>query len=281
MADQRTKQRLNSERRGPGGIVVAVLASPGTRLIILAVLVIGGSIAIAVMDGLSEDVLEAWVRDAGAAAPIVFIVLYAVLTVLLFPGSVITAAGGVIFGVVLGTVFSVIGASLGAGAAFLVGRWLGRQQVERLAGKRIGALDSWLGERGFVAVLYTRLIPLLPFNALNYALGVTSVSFRDYLSATVVGIIPGTFAYAALGGSFRDPTSPVFITAVALIVILLVAGPFANRMMRGRGAGPPRLDDTHAVRPNPGGGRPETGDRRPGARGGGGSRRPTWRGRRG
>ncbi len=93
------------------------------------------------------------------------------LTVLFFPGSVLTGVGGALFGVALGTVLSVVGATAGATAAFFIGRRLGRGTLERAVGRRARAVDAWLGQRGFTAVLYLRLFPIVPFNAMNYAAG--------------------------------------------------------------------------------------------------------------
>jgi len=207
------------------------------RLAVLAVLVVGGVIAFAVLGGPSAQRVEGAIRGAGPAAPLAFVAAYAVLTVLVFPGSVLTIAAGVVFGTFLGTVLSVVGASLGAVGAYVVGRRLGRARVAEMAGGRLEQLDRWLARRGFLAVLYARLIPVVPFNLLNYLAGVTSVRFRHYLAATVIGIVPGTFAFAALGGSFRDPTSPTFLTAVAMIVVLAVAGPLVQRWRTRRSRG--------------------------------------------
>lgn len=225
--------------------IASVLFAPLTRLVVLALVVGGVTLAFFLTGGIGEDDLAAAIRETGPAAAVVYVLAYALLTILLFPGSLLTAVGGVLFGTGWATLLAVIGASLGAAGAFGLGRRLGREQVARLAGRRISALDRWLTRQGFVAVLYARLIPVIPFNVLNYGAGVTGVRFRDYLLATVIGIVPGTFAYAALGGSFRDPLSPVFLTAVGLIVLLLVAGPLVNRLLRSRGAVPADLvDDT-------------------------------------
>lgn len=199
--------------------------------------------AVPLVAGIGRGDLEEIVNEAGVAGPLLFVALYAVLTVLLFPGAVMTAAGGVLFGVAVGTALAVVGATVGASAAFLVGRRLGRKQVEEIAGKRIGGLDRWLERRGLVAVLYVRLIPVIPFNALNYAAGVTGVRARDYVIGTAVGIVPGTFAYAALGGSLDDPLSPAFIGALVLVIVLAVGVPFVNRRLRARGKGAPEPDD--------------------------------------
>lgn len=228
-----------SEHEGPRTRLVALATSPTVRFGFLAFVVVALSATFLVVGTPSRSEVAAFVRSAGPAAPLFFVVLYVAATVLVVPGAVLTVAGGVLFGTAWGTVLSVIAASIGAGAAFEVGRWLGRDQVERIAGERISRFDAWLGRRGFTAVLYVRLIPILPFNVLNYAAGVTGLRRRDYLLGTVIGIIPGTFAYAALGGNFDDPTSPAFISAVVLIVVLAVGGPTVNRVLRRRGVGAP------------------------------------------
>lgn len=220
-----------------GERVRSLVLSARVRLLLLAVLVLGGVIALAVLGAPGPARIEGVIRDAGPAAPLMFVLVYAVLTVLVFPGSVLTVAGGFVFGPALGTVLGVLGASLGSVGAYLVGRRLGRARVSEIAGGRLASIDGWLERRGFLAVLYARLVPIVPFTVLNYAAAVTSVRFRDYLAATVLGIVPGTFAYAALGGSFQHPTSPTFLTAVGMIVALAVAGPLVQRWNGRRGRG--------------------------------------------
>ncbi len=211
------------------------LSSPRVRLGLLAGVLLVVFAAAVVFGGPSRARIDGAVRDSGIAAPVVFVVLYAVLTVLLFPGAVVTAVGGAVFGTALGTALAVVGATLGAAASFLLGRRLGRKHVERMTGRRLAQVDAWLERRGFLAVLYLRLIPAVPFNLLNYAAGVSAVRRRDYLLATAIGIVPGTFAYAALGGSIHDPTSPAFLGAVGLIVVLAVAGPLLSRLLKPAG----------------------------------------------
>lgn len=214
----------------------ALLTSPWARLATLAVLLIAVSGALILTGGgLSQERIEDWVGGSSVAGAVVYLLLYAALTLLLFPGAVITAAGGALFGTLLGTVLTLVGATAGATASFLVGRRLGRAEVERIAGRRIGALDAWLEGRGLLAVLYVRLFPLFPFNVLNYAAGVTALRTRDYVLGTAIGIVPGTFAYSALGSSLDDPASPEFIGAVALVVVLAVLAPFLDRRLRARG----------------------------------------------
>lgn len=221
------------------GRAARALASPRLRLGLLAAVLLAASLGVVLTGGPSRREIEDAVNEAGAAAPLLFVALYAVLTVLFFPGSVLTGAGGLLFGTGLGTLLAVIGATTGATAAFLLGRRLGRRQVEQIAGRRIGAVDRWLEQNGFLAVLYLRLIPVIPFNGLNYAAGVSALRTRDYALGTAVGIVPGAFAFAALGGSLDDPTSPEFLAAVALVLLLAVGAPLANRALRKRNRGVP------------------------------------------
>lgn len=220
-----------------------LLASPRVRFGLLLVVLAGGAAIAILVGGPTRGGIERTVRSAGVAGPLVYIGLYVGLTVLLVPGTLLTAAGGVLFGVALGTVLTVVSATLGALVAFAIGRRLGREQVEQIAGRRLGRLDDWISRHGFLAVLYVRLIPLFPFNALNYVAGVTAVRPRSYLLGTVVGIIPGTFAYTALGGSFDHPTSPAFLVAVGLIIVLGVGAPLTQRLARRRGLGPALEED--------------------------------------
>jgi len=151
------------------------------RVALLGALLVAASIAVLLIGGPGRKDLQRFVDDSGAAAPLVFVALYAVHTLLLFPGALITAAGGALFGTLIGTLLTVACATIGATASFLVGRRLGREQVERIAGDRVGAIDAFLARRGLLAVLYVRLIPVFPFNALNYAAGVTALRMRDYV----------------------------------------------------------------------------------------------------
>lgn len=202
-------------------------------LFTLLVLGVGGAL-LAAGGRVSEalDLIRDTVDRAGMWGPVLFVLAYAVLTMLLVPGSPLTIAAGVLFGPWVGTLLVVVGATAGATGAFLWGRHLGRDAVARLTGDRFDRVDAWLHDRGLLAVLYVRLVPLLPFNLLNPVAGVTGVTLRDYVVGTAVGIVPGTFAFAALGGTFDDPTSPTFLGALALLVVLAVGAPLVDRRVR-------------------------------------------------
>ncbi|OAB57126.1 hypothetical protein AY600_07585 [Phormidium willei BDU 130791] len=140
------------------------------------------------------------IQDLGTIGIIAFIGLYIIATVAFLPGSIVTLGGGVVFGVVFGSLYVFIGAVLGSTLAFLIGRYLARDWV---AGKiashpKFTAIDDAVGREGFKIVFLTRLSPIFPFNLLNYAYGVTNVSLKDYVLGSL-GMIPGTIMYVYIG----------------------------------------------------------------------------------
>lgn len=174
------------------------------RIMLLLGLIVGVSVAIVYRDHFDSVVLEAWINDAGVLAPIVFVLIYALATVLFLPGSVITLAGGALFGPVLGTFFNMTGATLGAALAFLISRYLASDWIADKAGGRVKQLINGVEGEGWRFVAFVRLVPLFPFNLLNYALGLTKIRFLHYLIATYVFMLPGAIAYTYLGYAGRE-----------------------------------------------------------------------------
>ena len=142
-----------------------------------------------------------WVRRQGAWAPVVFVGAYVAGCVLFLPGSALTLAAGLLFGPVLGTVWTSVGSTLGATASFLVGRFLARDWVTaRVAtNPKCAAVDGAVAREGWKIVLLLRLSPLFPFSLLNYALGLTRIPVLPYALASWIGMLPGTVAYVWLG----------------------------------------------------------------------------------
>lgn len=169
----------------------------------------------------------AWIDGLGAIAPIVFIILYVIITVAFLPASIVTLGAGVVFGVVKGSLFVFIGAMLGATAAFLVGRYVARDWVGRKIAdnEKFKAIDEAIRREGRKIIFLIRLSPAFPFNLLNYALGLTKVSLKDYVLGTT-GILPGTIMYVYLGslagnlatlGSGEAPSNPTVTWAIRII----------------------------------------------------------------
>jgi uncharacterized membrane protein YdjX (TVP38/TMEM64 family) len=193
----------------------------------VAVLALSGSI--------SADRVRDWVDGYGAAGPLVFIAVSGSLTVVLFPGPVLAAASGLLFGAALGTPVSIASATLGATLAFCVSRWWAHDAVVALAGPRLDALRTWIGRRGFLTVLYARIVPGVPYTLVNYAAGLAPIRLRAFAAATAIGVAPRAFAYTALGGSLGNLDSPEALAAVAVLVAMALAGvALARREARSR-----------------------------------------------
>jgi uncharacterized membrane protein YdjX (TVP38/TMEM64 family) len=184
------------------------------------VMVLVAALVAALLVRPDPDDIEGAFTGLGLFGPILFAAAYAALTVLLVPGAPLTIAAGALFGVAGGGIVVMIGATCGAAASFAISRRSTRGAVERARGARLEALERRFGGQGFPAMLLLRLVPLVPFNALNYAAGATAITTRDYLLATVIGIAPGVFVFTALGAGLKDPLSPLFIGAVVLLVAM-------------------------------------------------------------
>ncbi len=150
-----------------------------------------------------QDYLQSallWIQNLGPAGAIAFMAIYILATVLFIPGSLLTLGGGAIFGVLVGSVYVFLAASIGATLAFLIGRYLARGWVSKQieGNTKFKAVDNAIAREGLKIVILTRLSPVFPFNLLNYALGVTQVSLKDYLVG-FIGMLPGTVMYVYIG----------------------------------------------------------------------------------
>lgn len=194
------------------------------RLAGLVLLLLVGVLLLIVVPWPTVTELHGQVAAAGGWAPALFIAGYVVATLLLLPKNVLSAAAGLTFGLPLGIALVWTGAMLGATASFWLGRALGREGVARLAGRRLARLDDLVRRHGVLAVLVARLIPVVPFTAINYGSGLTAIGFPAYLLATAVGILPGTVAYVAVGAYGTDPGGWQFLLAAGALLVLSVGG---------------------------------------------------------
>lgn len=219
------KQTFNSGRPGRRGrwwrlaaglAVVAVGVVAAWRL---------GAFELLTLDSL--DLLRAWFDGLGWWAPVAFVLLWVVACVFFLPGLAMTIAGGLIFGAVWGTVWTTIGANLGAVAAFLIGRYLARGLVEEMvAGSRVlRKLDDGVRRQGWRMLLVTRLVPVFPFNAQNYAYGLTDIPLRTYVVVTLPSMLPATIAYNFAAGSIRtgDLGRTLWYLGVASVAFVLLS----------------------------------------------------------
>jgi len=201
---------------------VSAVSASRRRLIVLAVVVVAATLIAFILQPSQEDLEATFGRD-GVTGPLLYAAAYAILTVFFVPGAPLTLAAGALYGVGGGFAISMVGASLGAIGAFWVARRSAGEALERGGGERVSAIERRLSGKGVHALLALRLLPVVPFNALNYAAGVSTIGTGDYILATVLGIAPGALAYTALGAGFDDPASPLFIGAAVLAIGLAIA----------------------------------------------------------
>ena len=190
-----------------------------------------------------QDLLKAaldWIGKLGPWGPVIFVGLYVVATVLFVPDSVLTLGAGAVFGVVLGSVCVSISATLGATAAFLVGRYLARDAIARKIEKNetFATIDRAVADEGWKIVLLTRLSPVFPFTLLNCAFGLTRVKLSHYVLASWIGMMPGTVMYVYLGslvnvgaGHRQRTTGEWILYGVGLLATVTVTV-FVTRLAR-------------------------------------------------
>jgi uncharacterized membrane protein YdjX (TVP38/TMEM64 family) len=172
------------------------------------VLVVAGLALIASLLPAREFIQSAldWTHGGGVWSPLVLVLGYVAACVLFIPGLLLSIGAGFLFGVGVGTITASLGSTLGATIAFLIGRMFARGAVARMiAGSdRFAAIDAAVGREGFKVVLLARLSPVLPFNVLNYAFGLTDIRTRDYVLASWIGMLPGTVMYVTIGSTLAS-----------------------------------------------------------------------------
>jgi uncharacterized membrane protein YdjX (TVP38/TMEM64 family)/Fe-S oxidoreductase len=230
---------LTRERTASGG------AGPGVLRPVIFLSTLIGLIVLARVSGIGQylepEKLRALFAGFGMVAPLVYIAFFTLAPALMLPGLPISMAGATVFGPVWGVVYTMVGATLGACLAFLIARYAARDWVERkLVGQRWNKLDAETAQNGWKAVAFTRLIPLFPFNLLNFAFGLTKISFLQYAVATFIFMLPGTIAFitfsSSLLGLLKGKVSREFFIGIALIVAVSslpkLATKYRNRKLR-------------------------------------------------
>lgn len=198
----------------PVGLLIAVVA-----LIVL-------SRAFGLGDKLGE--LKDWIADQGVWGPFIFAGVYAVATVAAIPGSALTIAAGALFGSVIGTITVIFGATTGAALCFLIARYFARDAVAASLAKnaKFQRLDKLTEKNGAIIVAITRLVPIFPFNLLNYGFGLTGVPFRTYVLWSFLCMLPGTILYVvgtdAVTTAIEEGRIPWVLVGVVLLIIGLL-----------------------------------------------------------
>lgn len=193
---------------------------------------IGIGLAIGGTDGIRDLLTDVGESKWGFVA---FVVVYALSVVLLLPGTLGTLTAGAVFGFPLGAVAALSGATIGATLAFVISRSMGRDGALSLFGARLTGIDDFIGRNDFSSILVLRLMPVVPFNLLNYGSGLTSVRLSRYVLASAIGMAPATMLATGLGDQADNPTgAPFVILLAAFIVVLAGSVVVGKRLQSGR-----------------------------------------------
>lgn len=202
------------------------------KLLLFVIIIVGVIASVKVFhlgQYLSIDSLKTFIEEMGDWAPAAFVLSYAVGMLIGLPGTLFTIAGGIVFGKWFGTLYNVIGATIGASGAFWIARLLASQAiVDKFKGQKwFDKFNRGLEENGLYYMLFIRLVPLFPFNGLNFGAGMTRVSFRNYFIGTAIGIIPATFVFTNAAAEIGESAAAGFKLTGGMVTALVLLGLFA------------------------------------------------------
>jgi uncharacterized membrane protein YdjX (TVP38/TMEM64 family) len=200
-------------------VFVGLLASAGVSLLVL---------------GTDEMIVLLETAADSRWGMLAFFVVYIIGVVLLVPGTVGTVTAGAVFGFGVGFPLALASATVGATIAFVVSRSLGREGSRQLVGHRLVSIDEWLGQNDFISIFTLRLMPIVPFNGLNYAAGLTGARLSRYAAATALGMLPGTALVTFASSRARDASSMSFLLASTALLATVVVSSVAARRLSGR-----------------------------------------------
>lgn len=166
--------------------------------------------------------IKEFVQGYGFFAPLVFILLFTIVPLTLFPDALLAIAGGLIFGLYEGSLYILIGALCGATLSFYIARYYGLWIREKLKGEKFLDMDRAVGENGFLIIFLLRLVPLVPFDIISYSAGFSSIKYKDFISASLIGMLPGVFVYANIGAKSLSINSNEFYLSIGFLVGLIV-----------------------------------------------------------
>ena len=207
-----------------------------TRLLKFAIIAAIMLVAAFLMQKIGVSELRELIGEHVLFAPMIYVLCFAILPIFLFPVPVLAVVAGAVFGLFAGSLYTIIGAMINSVLMFYIARFLGFRAVSDFTQNSKSKILKTLGEPGgkFSLILILRLMPLVPYNALNYACGVMNVSLRDYVVATFVGIVPATFIMVNLGEKALDMRSNGFIIACVLMAALVVLSSWGAKKIRAK-----------------------------------------------
>ncbi len=179
------------------------------------------------LSGISVEDLRTYIEGWGVFAPIAYILAFTILPIAFFPVPILAVVAGVVFGMFKGTIYTLIGAWMNSAVMFIMAKVMAREMIlnflkDKLSPSMWQAFIEADGKKSFFIIFVLRLIPAVPYNVINYGAGLSGMSFKSYIIATMVGIFPGTLVFINIGDKALDMGDPNFMIAIALLVILTV-----------------------------------------------------------
>lgn len=167
-----------------------------------------------------------FIKSLGVFAPIAFLLVFTLAPVVFIPIIPLSITGGILFGPLMGTIYTVIGSTLGASAAFMVSRYIAKDWIDQKSHTTVKMVQTRIKDHGWKFIALSRINPLFPFNLQNYAFGITEIPFKTFFITTLLSMIPGAIAYVYLGYTglqiLADGYSIFIKIAVSLLFIILV-----------------------------------------------------------
>ncbi|CEN31683.1 TVP38/TMEM64 family protein [Paraclostridium sordellii] len=203
-------------------------------LISIFILLILGTIICKILSmNIGVEDIQDYVSSFGRLAPLVYIIMFALVPLTLFPDSILAIGGGMVFGLFKGYIYTLIGALIGATISFYISRKLGRAFVKKLTKEKLDNIEKLINSKGFFIVLILRLVPLFPFDIISYGSGLTSIKYKDFLLATIIGTIPGILVFTNIGAqSVNIGSNSFYISIMGLILLVLLSLILKNKFLR-------------------------------------------------
>lgn len=178
--------------------------------------------------------IKTFVLGFGMYAPIIFIALFTFAPLIFFPDGILALAGGLIFGFAWGSVYIILGALCGGTLSFYLARLYGKKMHEKLAHEKLINFQKSVKKHGFVMILLLRLVPLVPFNIISYSAGFSTIRYRDFFFATLLGMVPGVLVYANIGAQSLAFGSREFYLSIGLLVLLVAVSMVLKQRVKKR-----------------------------------------------
>ncbi|MGL5754267.1 MAG: TVP38/TMEM64 family protein [Paraclostridium sp.] len=199
---------------------------------VIIILILGSIIYKLFSMNIDVEDIQVYVSSFGKLAPIVYIIMFALVPLTLFPDSILAIGGGIVFGLAKGYIYTVIGALIGASISFYISRKLGRNFVKKITNEKLDNIENIINSKGFFVVLILRLIPLFPFDIISYSAGLTSIKYKDFLMATIIGTVPGILVFTNIGAqSVNIGSNSFYISIIALVILILGSILLKNKFM--------------------------------------------------